>query len=230
MQIAAGIDLRRNCGAVFGAPTRGKNMRHLRHLAMSIVLSASMVQSAAAQVVFDGGSPNFLQGYGGVNIAQGFSLSSSVSFNTVRFWGFTLNSTAPFSGSLPWSFYNRNGSSVGNVVVSGSTVPVGTAVSGAVTTIFAYDLAVGPQTLGAGDYFFGLNLNNPPTNRFWMATDAIAPVAVTWSNDPSAAGIIDRGLAFQLRNTAVPEPSSLALIACGVALIGVHTVRRRRRV
>jgi hypothetical protein len=197
---------------------------------MGIVLSASMVQSAAAQVVFDGGGPNFSQGFGAVNIAQGFSLSSSVSFNTVRFWGFTIFSAAPFSGSLPWSFYNRSGSSVGNVVVSGSTVPVGTAVSGTATRIFAYDLAVGPQTLGAGDYFFGLNLNNSSSNRFWMATNAAAPVAVTWNNDPSVAEVSNGRLAFQLRNTAVPEPSSLALIACGVALIGVHTVRRRRRV
>lgn len=201
-------------------------MGFMQRAIVAMAMGAALARPAAAQVVFDGGAPTGLGGssMNAIVTAQGFSLSGTSTFNTVRFWGF---GDPPFTGTFTWTLYNRSGTDFGSQIASGIAAP--TVQLSALNTngTYQYDFGVGTRTLGTGDYFVEFSGAGTTIRWAWTSPNDAPMVLRSTSSGQQLTSAND--VAFQLRMVTVPEPSSFVLVAAGVVLVGVQATRRRRR-
>lgn len=207
-------------------------MRCMQRAIVAIMIGASLARPASAQVVYDGGAPTGVgaSSFRAFEVLQGFSLGAATTFNAVRFWGFSnYAEDAPFVGTFTWRLYERSGSSIGNQLATGSAAPTAQvrALNASLSNdSYQYDFSVGARTLTAGDYFLAFT---GATEFFsWEhTTPKDVPALIRSSTGTTLTSSND--MAFQLRATQVPEPSSVALMAAGMALVGMRVARQRRR-
>lgn len=238
------------------------NRNRLFLVAALAVSTLGLASSAYAQVVFDNGNPFTGQSSGGLNItstavADDFVMSSSFTFDTIRFF---VSDNTPgiadnFSGTLSWYILRDNGAArPGELVVSGVTSAVSVTDTGERLAgvpefqVGQYDFSTGAQTLTAGTYWLRIAEGVPSSsstdmsNLFWVTTTVTMEeqqgnMAVSSGNivNPQADDYLPTGaqLAFQLRNTGqavvAPEPSALVLFGTALPIVAAATLRHRRR-
>jgi hypothetical protein len=216
------------------------NPRLLIRALFATVLAGLLTAPVGAQtVVFDGGPPN-VSGSGNEMTqwiqANDFAFASPTSFNTVRFWTLEHTGTS-FLGTITYQIAADSAGTPGGIITSATVVP---SVRTLQTTeagfdVYQYDLNTGNINLAAGTYW--LELHNgalSSQNRmefYWHTTtpgfgnageELIAPFTGSWSSNG-----VDH--AFQLLSSAVPEPTTLALVGVGTAGAGLSVVYRRRK-
>ncbi len=210
-----------------------------------------MQSRAQAQVVYDNGS-FALTGAAGITAsisADDFTLTSTQSFNAIRFWavdpapGLTPN----FSGTLTWAVRGNENGIPGAALFSGTTssvsvVNTGNVVNGVANNEIAQlDFAVPEVTLNAGTYWLSLKENGPSdvddgSSVFWSFSTTRSGADLRQDpaeTSPSAWGTTSTNdLAFQLRSAVVvvPEASTLALALPALTIVGMIAIRRKRSV
>ena len=210
----------------------------LASLAMGFCVAshgAVLVSQAPDQV--SGTNMSFAQ------VADNFSLGFVVNLTSIKFWS-VQSAPGDYSGSVFWSIYSDASGSPGSVLFSDTATPAAVATGN--STGFGYDeyefnIAVAFQLL-AGDYW--LALHNGPLSQ----TDSVEMLWATSTSgvgpsgqyddlgDAPDGGWLDSGNehAFELSGDRVviqppgiPEPSTLALLFCG--LLAARSVRRQSK-
>lgn len=232
---------------------------HFRPLSPLAALAVLWIAAPARAdlILYDNGPPQLeLVGLGaslGRQLAaDDFTLTTTATLTSVRFWSYEPRDFQVFAGSFAWTIYGAGsgpffGPEPGEKLARGTAVPT-TRVATGVTAVedlmtfdqYAYEFELGPLTLGPGTYWLGLHngpLDEATNFHFWWAQAAGNGTPTSKGDtfpfeDLNSAGRIwgDTGgqLAFQIRGAvaAVPEPGTFALAAGGV-LGGVPVVLRR---
>ena len=148
---------------------------------------------------------------------------------------FTIGSVTPTS---PFTLTNSNPANVA-FNTSGDAANSGTTVSNPSTDVGSNAPAANaPAVNGSGTTSipfetinFALAPNTPVgTYSFRVTLGGINDAQGSWiDNSSNATFDINSAPVFTITVAAVPEPSSLALIACGIAACGLPLVRARKR-
>ena len=218
------------------------NVFSIRAGLVAVALSASAASYSATIV---SNLPNQVSGdnMSFAQVADNFSLGSTVNFTGIRFWS-VQSAAADYSGNVYWAIHSNTAGAPGAVLFTGT--PAVTAIATGGSTGFGYaeyqfDFAVAFQLL-AGDYWLALHngslASTTPTEMFWETSSA--GIASTGQyNDLTDApdfGWIDTGNehAFALFGERViqpppdvPEPGTVALLLGG--LLAAASVRRATR-
>lgn len=213
-------------------------MRSTTALIVAATLCAGLAGHAGASVVVNNGLPN---GSGGSDAnsfleADNFTLgAASTTLNLVRLWSLQ-SSAADYTGSISWSINQDAAGSPGAAAASGSAAAVGVATGNAALGFFefSYQFAIN-ATLAAGNYW--LVLHNGPNNAtpsgdfYWeWSSDTGNSRSFDLTTSPSSWASNLSELAFQLEAkdpVTVPEPTTLALVAAGLAAASVRKRRAR---
>ena len=213
----------------------------MKHFLGILTIAAGLTVSAGASTLWDNGAPdNVIAGnMTFFRIADDFTLAGAGTAASIQFW-IALSSPSNFNGSITYALYNDNAGALGTQIalntVSGLTpVPTSNVLSGAPTfSVYAVSFnLVSPVPLGAGTFWLELHEGssltaNDGTSTYW-ATSAQSGNARA---DPvPTVPTTGRGfeLAFQIFDTTVPEPGSMALTSLGIGAL-VCFARRWRRV
>ena len=210
-----------------------------------------------AQVVYDNGS--YVGAATGRNItdfaiADDLIVSSSLTFNGIRFYSLSTGGPgfANFSGTVSWYIQTSTGTTPnaipgGTILNSGSVSGVAVSIVNTGNTVvgfpvFQLDFNIPTISLGAGTYWLRLKENLPSdpsdgTPIFWVQTNGpitgngfrseFNPVSpTTWNFDGTST---TNDLSYQLTFSAVPEPTTWALIGIGVFGGAGFMYRRMRK-
>ncbi len=230
-------------------------MKTVHRLIMSAAALAALNGSRlSAQIAVNGGAPDGGIGFDIFNdcrSAAAFTVGSGgVAFDAIRFWGILPDGPA-YSPNIYWEILNDvNGAPSDSPIVAGGNAvatpsdPNDPPLSGfSGFTTWQFDLSVGTQTLGPGIFWLALHdgslSSSTDSNLIWETT-AVTADGTSFQNESISAelgwgvqGDQGQGLAFQLRNSAdvatTPEPTSIALLATGLAGLGGVWRRRRKR-
>ena len=200
----------------------------------------SLAHAAPAAVVFNNGSPNLLSGtnMSATQVAEDFTVGATTDITNIRFWA--IQSAAnDYSGNLFWAIYTDVGNEPGALLQGGTAVPVTESATGSSTGFnyseFTFDVAASFQ-LSAGTYWLGL-ANDPldpvnPSEMLWETTSAgsgfsgLYNDAGTWIDSLNHhAFLLEGRLVGDPPPVGVPEPTTLALLACG--LLAARFARRK---
>lgn len=208
----------------------------------------TVVASANAAIIFsqpttnadgyysDGVSTNGSQFYG-QSIADDFSVGApGYTVNKITFWGsseaFVANSLANFA-SFDITVFNTSFGVVQslNIPQANFTItPTGSSNS-AGGSEFKFEVTTN-FNLTAGNYWFNVgSVNSDPNGDAFVWSTSTAgddDLAFTFFDANGWQGFSDtvnKGMAFQLEGTAVPEPATMAALGLGVAAL----IRRRRK-
>ncbi len=188
--------------------------------------------AALGAVIYDNGLPNQVSGtqMSEFQVAENFTIGATANFNNIRFWSIQSLST-DYSGSVYWAIYSNIANEPGVLVKGGVTTVVAGALTGNSTGFsyaeYVFNIPVA-FTLGAGDYWLGLHngglASTDSSEMLWSTTDVSVGSSGLYLD---GSNWIDSGNehAFQLEGSLIPEPSMLALVAVGLAAIGL---RRRK--
>ncbi len=204
--------------------------------ATSLMLTANPAQAA---VIFNGGSPNLLNGREMTQWveADDFNLSQSKNLTSVDFW--TVENGA-WDGSLQYSLFTDAGSQPSSsAFASGSGINVvktatGRSLGGVYTEYkYSFDLPTSVSLAANTTYWLGLHLNNTYSTRsdlYWETTSSGFGV----NSQASVGGTFDNWstnsdqLAFVLNSSptaAVPEPFTVI----GTLVGGTAALRMKKK-
>lgn len=189
---------------------------------------------ARAVVVYDSGytyagyhaSDTRIQAYG----ADDFSLAGANTLNGIQFRGLYASSNTPVTDSFTITFYNSAGNVPGTALGSTTLSSLSRTDTGANAVgnydIYLYDAAfTTPIALSGGTTYWVSIANATPAGGdfwYWSYTGTDNDYADKVGNTQPWVPGTGQGFNFVL--SAIPEPSSLALLALGGLLAG----RRRR--
>lgn len=206
-------------------------------LAVSLVFAAAAAQ--AATVVYDGGTPDQLNGYfADTNFtysaaATRFDLASATQFDGMTWWGNSV--AAPGATSFSAAIYADGGGTPGMLLIgltlaSLAETSTGQLMFGYPETRYDGQFSGGPIVLGAGSYYMSLSATHPGTDTWFWETTSNGPLlggASYFSPSTSWQSYPDENLAFQL--TAVPEPETWGMLLAGLGVLGALKRRRAGR-
>ena len=211
----------------------------MKNLVRVLTAAAFMVsvagRASADPIVYNNGGPNGIDGFamGDFNEADDFTLSGTTIITDVHFWN--LQGTVDdYSGSIAWAIYNNASGAPGSVVASGVASPTHTSTGGSVSGLGEYtnDFNIAPLTLGLGHYWISLH-DGPLTNNtfrdfYWETANPNGTLSSMAYDLVGTPGWFPNSseLAFNLTGQAIPEPTSLALLATGAGLLAW---RRKRQ-
>lgn len=199
-----------------------------------------LAQVASAAVVYTNGAPDQLNGtnMSANPIAEDFIIGATTDITNIRFWAIQ-SAASDYSGNLFWAIYSNGVAQPGVLVQGGAAVAVTATPTGGSTGFgyseFVFDIAANFQ-LTAGTYWLGL-ANDPldpvnPSEMLWETTSAgggstgLYNDTGTWIDSLNHhAFLLEGRLVGDPPPTDVPEPSTLALLACG--LLVARLARRR---
>ncbi len=132
-----------------------------RALAVTLmsVLTVAVAPSAQAQLIYDNGAPNWLDGNEMTQWiqAEDFTLTGAATIVGVRFWAIS-NVGDAWAGSAWYQFYSNSGGVPGALLASGSFVPTFASITCGFSGCFQLDFDLGAGLpLGPGTYFLGLH-------------------------------------------------------------------------
>jgi hypothetical protein len=203
----------------------------MKHALRFLAIAATIAAATSAHAVSDA-SNDFLASFTGVHVGALDILSADVSFdptaNNFRLHAHTAGSIAGVTGAAYVFGFNRGGtanSPFGTIGAPGvsfnATATLRSNGTGAVGATAV------PTTIAGNDIFGTVSASLLPPNGF-AAKDFTWAL---WSIDSTIAGLprnADFGPDANIRVAVVPEPETYALMAAGLAMLGV--VARRRRV
>lgn len=225
---------------------RGSMSRSLKMIRSGVFALAllTLAKGADAQI-FTNGTPDQSQANArGISLfrsADDFSLASSASVTSIRFW--MLATDQSFAGLLSYAFYNNSAGALGSVVSSGSVSNVTPTflshVPGFIYNTYQVDINLpSALNLAAGTYWLELHdgatlTTNNNADVYWsisanMAGNARQSMVPTIPTDPT-----NNALSFSLygtfntASTTVPEPSTMALSFAGLVALGLVRLRKR---
>lgn len=193
---------------------------------------------ANAATIFNNGVPDLANAYDitAFRSADNFTLGGSATVAAVQFWAVSIGTfSSDFDGSVTWAIYNDSSGSLGTLVSSGTVgslvgFPDGTSVGGFPVNVIDFNLG-SPVGLSAGTYWLELHEGssltaNDGSSIFWATSNGSAGDAKQDANPtlPSTGQNVE--FAFQLFDTAIPEPTTWVLLAAPLA--AMLWFRRRR--
>jgi hypothetical protein len=215
----------------------------LRATTLVVALSVLTAMPAAGQVVHSNGAPNGQAGWDIFNdyrAADDFTVSGSLAFDTIRFWGL-LPASSTYVPTIFWQILTDAGGVPGAGVVAGGSVLAQSTLRTSLAVGFdswQFDLAIGPQLLGPGIFWLALHDGQlgdiTDSTLLWEMTSAqsgaqfavdIIPLQ-TWTGD--WGGDVAFELVSSNQIAAVPEPATMTLTATGLAALAAAKRRRRR--
>jgi hypothetical protein len=205
-----------------------------------IIVNQPLTANPTAQYGFFTDGVNSGSG-GRQEIATGFTVSADAIAVELQWWGAYRNATTPSSATIfTIRFFTDSGSLPGTLFsqqdISAMAVPTGLN-NASNLPILAYDSSISAVSFTGGNTFWISILENDPSTAFanqwiWQQSDlgnvsfaGSQTDGLSWSGGPlqNTPG----NMAFILSN-AVPEPSSLTLLAIGaVCSLGLGWQRRK---
>lgn len=204
--------------------------------------------SATAAIIFNNGNPQTApipaQGApfadaGNTSFTQALdNFTLPAGQNTIRdlhWWGIYGSGIAnPPVDQFAINIYNDNAGGPGTLNTAvGLINVVRTKTMQTITgfTMYSYDAIVSPSiTLTAGtNYWLGISNGSGGNSWAWVQSANSGGNARQWSSASGVYTATNKGLAFNITDTIVPEPSSVVLLAAGAMLVGGGQWVRRRR-
>lgn len=187
----------------------------------------------AADLVYDNGSPNLLNGFELTHWkeANSFTINAGVVLSAIRFWD--IEASASFQSEVDWEIRADNGNAPGPILFSGASANPAHVATGrkafAVYPEFVNDCGVPSISLPAGSYWLVLH-NGPPSNNtgrdiFWESATSInlvssssdvAPFANNWQTN----GTVSQ-MAFQFTGVLESNRPRITSIATGGRMVRI---------
>ncbi len=207
--------------------------RKMFSLLIALTVTAFAGVASAGPIIYDNGAPDGIDGAFIDNInnnrfeaADDFSIAGGGTIADIHFW--TLEFNNPFAGVIEWTIYNQTFDGFfdgffqpGGVLATGFGVNIQQMATGNVFdgTEFEYWFELdSPVTIvDSAVYWLGLHLPGSGGDISWESTDSSSLDSSVSQENFAAWQQNNFDLAFNLTTTAVPEPSSLLLLASGLA-------------